>query len=209
MRRWSNAPRHLESHGPGITAEYRIWSNIKQRCGNPKTPAYANYGARGITICDEWRDSYEAFLGDMGRRPTPRHTIDRIDNDGNYEPGNVRWSEREEQNRNRRNNVMIDAFGETMCLSAWSQRSGVDRKTLAYRIRTGVPPEAAMSPTYEDPTALMLNAFGKRQRLSAWAREYGFTVGALQRRVAAGWDIEKALTTPLRVSSRIYPKKAA
>jgi hypothetical protein len=86
-----------------ITPEYMAWASMKSRCYNSKGKKYALYGGRGINICDRWRESFEAFLDDIGRRPSPNHSIDRYPNgDGNYEPGNVRWATYSEQNANRR-----------------------------------------------------------------------------------------------------------
>jgi hypothetical protein len=84
--------------------EYHAWADMRQRCINPKVKAYKNYGARGISVCERWKkaDGFENFIADMGRRPSPTHSLDRINNDGNYEPDNCRWATRSEQRRNRR-----------------------------------------------------------------------------------------------------------
>jgi hypothetical protein len=86
------------------TPEYETWVGIKKRCTNSRTKAWKYYGGRGITMCDRWFSSYENFLADMGRKPTPKHSIDRINNDGNYEPGNCRWATSLQQNNNRSDN---------------------------------------------------------------------------------------------------------
>lgn len=92
-----------KTHGLSRTPEYDIWCAIKKRCFNPSDPAYKYYGARGITICDKWRNSFESFIIDIGVRPQPKLSLDRINNDGNYEPGNVRWTTWHIQNSNKRN----------------------------------------------------------------------------------------------------------
>lgn len=90
------------THGDSYSQEYRTWCHMKDRCLNPQCVDWHRYGGRGITICQEWIDSYHAFLMDVGRRPTPQHSIDRINNNGNYEPGNVRWATPCQQSNNRR-----------------------------------------------------------------------------------------------------------
>lgn len=106
-----------------------------QRCKNPKNPSYHNYGGRGITICTEWRVSFATFLADMGAPPTPKHTLDRIDNDGNYGPDNCRWVLRAEQLRNYRRNIVLTFGGRTLLAKDWAIVTGVDyqRLTRAYR----------------------------------------------------------------------------
>lgn len=94
---------HSETSGHTKTPEYVAWDNMKQRCLNQNRDQYEDYGGRGIEVCARWLHSFENFLADIGRRPSPKHTLDRYpDNDGNYEPGNVRWATRSEQSRNRR-----------------------------------------------------------------------------------------------------------
>lgn len=90
------------THGLARSAEYNSWIGAKMRCYNPNDGRFESYGGRGITVCERWRDSFEAFLEDMGPRPSKRHSLDRIDNDGHYEPANCRWADRKTQVRNRR-----------------------------------------------------------------------------------------------------------
>jgi hypothetical protein len=91
-----------EWHGKWKTPEYDIWKQMKQRCFNPNSQSYRNYGARGITVCERWRSSFQAFYDDMGPRPSSDYSIERINNDGNYEPSNCKWGTRSEQNINHR-----------------------------------------------------------------------------------------------------------
>lgn len=109
------------------TPEYRSWQMMKNRCHNPKARDYAYYGGRGISVCKRWRDSYANFLADMGRRPTPMHTLDRKNNAKNYTPGNCRWATREEQARNR-------PYAST---KAWllAEQLGVKRSTASHMIQ--------------------------------------------------------------------------
>src|SRR5690349_9042316 len=93
---------HYRVVDPLAAAQRKRWQAMIRRCTNPSDPSYSNYGGRGIRVCDRWRESYEAFHGDVGYPPTSEHSIDRVDNDGDYEPGNVRWATRTTQQINRR-----------------------------------------------------------------------------------------------------------
>ncbi|WP_124965859.1 hypothetical protein [Trabulsiella odontotermitis] len=139
-------PKHGELVGGTVSSEYICWSNMKQRCQNDRNPEYKNYGARGISVCDRWRDSFETFLSDMGRKPTPDHSIDRIDVDGDYEPSNCRWTTIKKQNDNKRQSVMITAFGETLSVTSMAKKYGINPTTLSYRLKF-VSPEHALTKT--------------------------------------------------------------
>jgi hypothetical protein len=123
-------------HGLEGTPTYHTWLAIKQRCNNPNNPRFKSYGGRGIKICGRWND-FRNFVADMGLRPAEKLTIDRINNDGDYEPGNCRWASYHQQNRNHRRNVNITFNGKTQCLRDWSNDSGIKYITLLFRLRWG------------------------------------------------------------------------
>jgi len=110
---------------------------MKRRCYNPNTPYYHLYGGRNITVCGRWKDSFVNFLADMGPKPSPEHTIDRIDNDGNYEPDNCRWATKMEQSHNSRKARLITYNGETLCLREWARRLGIGHMALSTRLNRG------------------------------------------------------------------------
>lgn len=118
-------------------ATYTIWQAIKRRCRKEYDKRYADYGGRGIDVCDEWYNSFELFLKDMGVRPSKGHQIDRIDNDKNYEPSNCRWVTRKENARNKRNNRFIEIDGVSRCVSEWAEMSGVHVDTALRRLQLG------------------------------------------------------------------------
>ena len=121
------------THGMSGSRTHRIWCNIFTRCENKKALSYAKYGAKGVSICAQWR-TFENFLTDMGKCPSPRHTIDRVNPKGNYEPGNCRWATMKQQQNNRSNNRKITFNGRTMTLQQWADKTGIDRKTISGRI---------------------------------------------------------------------------
>jgi hypothetical protein len=131
-------------HGKSNTRLYWVWAAMLDRCNNPKCPAFKNYGGRGIKVCARWL-KFENFLTDMGERPSPQHTVDRIYNDGNYEPGNCTWRTRAEQSRNMRSNRRLTLFEETYCLKDWSERTEIPLTTIWSRLHHGWPSEYAFT----------------------------------------------------------------
>lgn len=123
-------------HGKHGRPEYYIWRTMKQRCHNPKYQGYEYYGARGIKVCERWRNSFGAFYQDMGPRPTQKHSIDRINNDGDYTPDNCRWATVRQQERNKSSNHYITFRGKTRTLQGWAEHIGINHKTLRNRINT-------------------------------------------------------------------------
>lgn len=113
---------------------YSVWYGMLNRCYNTHEQNYKYYGGRGIKVCDRWRKSYRNFWEDMGTRPTG-YTLDRIDNNGDYEPGNCRWATRSQQQRNTRLNRNLTLNGQTRCLSEWAAIIGIDPVSLRQRVR--------------------------------------------------------------------------
>ena len=134
--------RHGMSHKP----EHNAWAGMKQRCHNPRNKGFKNYGARGIFVCERWRDSFEAFLADMGRRPTDEHSLERIDNDGPYAPGNVRWATSVEQANNKRDTHLVDFGGRKVSLADAERLSGISQKVLYHRAKAGRTGDALFAP---------------------------------------------------------------
>lgn len=132
------------THGMNGTPEYKTWTAIIDRCSNAKAHGFENYGGRGIVICPRWRASFEAFFADMGPRPAGT-SIDRIDVNGNYEPGNCRWATQREQQNNRRDSRFIEARGERLTVADWARRLGISVDVIRARAgRLGWDAERAL-----------------------------------------------------------------
>lgn len=129
--------RRTRKHGLSYSPEYRAWQTMVQRCTNPANAAWANYGGRGITVCDAWLDDPTQFYRDMGPKPSPTHELDRIDNDGGYSPENCRWTVRTINCRNRRSNRHLTHAGETLTIAEWVERTGIPHSTIKERLRMG------------------------------------------------------------------------
>jgi len=139
----------LTTHGMANKCpEYKTWKNIHNRCRNPRVRSYPLYGGRGITVCDEWAD-YENFYNDMGPRPGPEYSIERIDNDGPYSRENCKWATKTEQANNRRSNRFITVWGETLTLAQsvakYAEPLGIEYCVVARRLQMGWAPEDALT----------------------------------------------------------------
>lgn len=130
---------------------YNTWRSMKKRCQDPADHRYPDYGGRGISVCERWSTSYEAFVADMGLPHSLQHQIDRKDNHGGYHPENCRWVDRFTNARNKRNNRVITAFGKTKTLVEWASETGLKRETIARRLNIGQSPEKALRPNLSKP----------------------------------------------------------
>lgn len=189
----------LRTHGLTHTPTYNTWASMSARCNNPKSDKYNYYGGRGIKICERWQH-FDLFLQDMGERPSKGYSLDRIDNNGNYEPNNCRWASKRTQDRNRRNNVVIEYHGLSMCLTEWAERLGMDYQTLRQRIqRYGWSVEKAFN-TPIRPRKRIVTSAGKSLTLQEWASITGVSERVLYDRIfCENWPVEKALSIPVVV----------
>lgn len=136
-RQRETGPEHNTKHGMADRIpEYYIWNTMRGRCMNPRNAKYPRYGGRGIRVCAAWND-FARFYADMGPRPTPRHSIDRIDNDGPYSPENCRWATISEQSNNRRSNLWLTHAGRTQRPAEWAAELGIDVKIIYRRMHRG------------------------------------------------------------------------
>jgi hypothetical protein len=117
--------------------EYRTWTNVKYRCYTPSCPFYKDYGGRGIAMHESWRNDFSAFLRDVGMAPSELHSIERLDNQKGYEPGNVCWATKKQQALNRRTTKFVEHGGMVMCLADWARHVGISPVKLNKRMKRG------------------------------------------------------------------------
>jgi hypothetical protein len=144
--------------------EYTVWQNMIRRCGHSGHSSYHNYGARGIRVCQRWLDSFDDFCDDMGPRPSSRHTLERKNNDGNYEPNNCRWATWTEQANNTRHNRLLTYNGETCSVAEWARRLGIPRQTLLHRLKHSAAEIALSCPRL--PHGIRIEVWKARQKCS-------------------------------------------
>lgn len=202
------------------TKEYRAWAGMFARCYNRNSGAYKNYGGRGIKVCKRWWE-FENFIADVGLAPSPKHTLDRYpNNDGNYEPGNTRWTTWGNQSRNRRSTKMITYNGETMCIADWSAKLGIPRKRIYNRVIYGWKPEKIFTTVpiigAKKGENNVLSRLTDRQRLELYGLYVnGATKAELARKYNVSWNcaacaikkntpiVEEVSDTPIKEFNQI------
>jgi hypothetical protein len=187
------AEKHGDTSGGNTAPEYTVWVTMIQRCTNPDAFGYERYGGRGIEVCQLWRNSYIAFLRDMGRRPSDAHSIERVDNDGHYKPGNCIWSNDRNQSRNRVSNKFITAFGKTQILSDWANGAGITASAISKRLAKGLLPEEALTIAPQRNRRTSLTLRGETLTVTAWAKRAGKDFSTVNKRLEAGWSAEDAV----------------
>lgn len=195
-------------HGLTESREYNSWCGMKNRCYNTKSKKYPIYGARGITMCHRWFNSFDEFYEDMGQKPSISHSIDRVDNNGNYDCGkcddchsrgvfncNCRWATAKQQGRNTRSNRYFDYNGKRLMLVELSEISGFSVSLIRLRINSGMTLDEALTTPRSRKITLRHN--DQELTISEWSRITGLNGGTILGRVRDGWTIERALTTPV------------
>lgn len=185
---------HKKTHGLSGTRIYIIWCNMKSRCYNENNTFYSYYGGRGITVCEEWKNNFEAFYNwAMSNGYKENLEIDKIDNDKGYSPENCRWIDRTSQMNNIRNNKKLVFNGNEATIKDLARKYKIDSGCLRWRIDHGWDLEKALT----TPSAKKYIEYqGEVKNISEWAKQYGLEYSCLQYRLANGWDVEKALKTP-------------
>jgi hypothetical protein len=164
-----------------------------------------NYGGRGIGVCERWHHSFVNFIADMGPKPTPTHTIERIDNDGNYEPSNCRWATRAEQNNNKRDNRIIEYNGQSLNVSQWATVTGLEESTIRHRLDSGWSIKRALTAALRKNEHI-LSIGNESHTIVEWAKIMGIEDNCIVHRLKRGWPVEQAVNTP--VDTRYHPEHA-
>lgn len=185
-----------------FNAEWRSWLAMRQRCSNPRTVGWADYGGRGIKVCRRWKSSFANFLKDMGPKPTPQHSIDRKDVDKNYTPSNCRWATKLDQARNCRSNRYVTFNKKTMCLSAWADETGLSESLIRARLNIGWTVQKTLTTPRgaRRHDQIELTYKGETKPLKQWARLLGVNYTTLLYRVETGLSPSEVIENPHRYS---------
>jgi len=171
--------------------EYYAWIDMRRRCNNPKRPQYAHYGGRGINVCERWNHSFADFVADVGMAPNKDFLLDRIDNDGDYEPGNVRWVNPKDSTNNRRVTRNVVVNGERMPVEEAAAILGCSGAALRDRLRRGATEEQAGAPPTKRPRKYTIGPLTMFP--TQWAKHYQLPPATVNTRLRRGWSIQEAL----------------
>ena len=186
------------THGMKGTSEHNAWVDMKQRCFNPNHKRYADYGGRGIKVCDRWKNSFENFFADMRLKPTDKHSIDRINNSNGYCPENCRWSTKKDQQNNQRSNRFITIGCVTLTIAQWTIEMGFSKTVIANRLKYGWSELEAV--TIPVGGKLRLITIGSvTLSIAEWTKKMNFGQSVIQSRLNLGWSELDAVMTPIRV----------
>ncbi len=173
---------------------YHSYKGMIGRCYSKTNPKYYTYGARGIIVCDRWRKSFANFLQDMGEKPSKKHSLHRVNNDGNYSPENCIWALPQVQADNKTTTVYVTINGETRNLKQWSRFYKINYHTVLFRIHEMfMTPEDAVSTPLLKPFRRFYTINGITKNIKDWSREYKIPYQTLLHRVNMTGDIEKAV----------------
>lgn len=173
-------------HGKTKSPEFSTWTDIQTRCYNKNSGAFSNYGGRGIKVCARWLESFENFLNDMGVRPSKKHSIDRIDCNGDYSPENCRWATSVQQANNKRSTIFVDGIP----LAELSRKTGISYEVLYQRVTKG-----KRGYKVDSSQSLTLEHDGVTDTISGWSKRTGIKASTITMRATKyGWPIDKALT---------------
>lgn len=179
------------------THTYKIWSGLIKRCYDAKAENFHLYGGRGITVCERWH-SFEAFLTDMGERPSKELTIERLDNERGYEPGNCAWRTKKDQANNRRSSRIIEWNGERRTLQQWAEATGISSSAISSRIDgLGWTVQQALTTPGRTYEKRFIEFRGERRTIEGWATHLGIHPATLRGRLRRGLTAEEALTSPI------------
>lgn len=186
-KRDSKTGRMLKTHGLSNTRIYTIWVDMKRRCNDTRNKAFNRYGAKGIKVCKEWNENFMSFyLWSMENGYDDSLSIDRIDNDKGYEPGNCRWADRVTQSTNRSVTKFIEIEGEKYTIPQLSRLYGINKNALYARARKIGFTKDILNP----PKQNLIDYYGKKYRLTDLAKELGISASLLDYRIKNKWDIK-------------------